>query len=359
MAKQSFRVPPRHSRCALILASLIASSLAGAQAADAPPSPGAPAAPSAAPAGARVPLTRETATARRTSFEQGWPMVEANLKRWQQLDESPRDFRSVAPAYDLKNYVFTKENRKALDTRRSEAQAQFDGGDWPGAILLYGTLIEQANGVVARLAETGGYWIWYVNHDRRMNRWRKAVRSNDLPNPKGAELDSLESRLKEQIRSNEFGSPSKTLMLSMDQLFKQALAEARAAAPGGVLRDDPLRRMPRESCVDGQPDMTLSPGVVPRSAPRLDVRRSKSTNNFYPPVARFYGVQGVVTVRAMTSPSGCVVYAEVAKSSGSDLLDDAAMDWAVEAASFSPALDTEGRPMPASFQFNVRFKFND
>ncbi len=67
-------------------------------------------------------------------------------------------------------------------------------------------------------------------------------------------------------------------------------------------------------------------------------------------------MQGVVTVRALTSPSGCVVYAEIGRSSGSDLLDDAAMDWAVEAATFNPAIDTEQRPMPAIFQFNVRFK---
>lgn len=49
-------------------------------------------------------------------------------------------------------------------------------------------------------------------------------------------------------------------------------------------------------------------------------------------MARYSGIQGVVTVRALTSPSGCVVYAEI---------------------------DTEQRPMPAIFQFNVRFKFTN
>jgi TonB family protein len=304
-------------------------------------------------------MTRETAVQQRARFEQGWPVVEATLKRWQNLNESPRDFRSVAPAYDFKSYVFTKEDRKTLDTRREEAQRQFDGGDWPGAILLYGTLIGQANGVVARLGEAGGYWLWYVNHDRRMERWRKTVRSNDLPNPKGAEMESIEGRLKEQIRANEFGAPSKALMTTLDQLFKQSVADARAAASGGVLRYDPLRRMPEEPCADGQPDMTGAPGAVPKTAPRLDARRSKPTNNYYPAVARYSGMEGVVMIRALTSPSGCVVYAEIARSSGADLLDDAAMDWTVEAATFSPAIDTEQRPMPAIFQFNVRFKLTD
>lgn len=36
-----------------------------------------------------------------------------------------------------------------------------------------------------------------------------------------------------------------------------------------------------------------------------------------------------------------------------------ASDWAVEAATFSPAIDTEQRPMSAIFQFNVRFKLTD
>lgn len=292
---------------------------------------------------------------RRSNFDEGWPLVEANLKRWQSLTDSPRDFRSVAPAYDFKNYVFTKEDRKTLDTRREEAQRQFDGGDWPGAILLYGMLIEQVNGIVARLTDAGRYWLWYVNHDRRTERWLKTVRSNDLANPKGPEFEAIESRLKEQIRANEFGAPSKALMTDLDQLFKEAVDNARAAAPGGFLRYDPLRRTPESPCADGQPDMPGAPGADQKSAPKLDVRRSKSSYDYYPLVARYSGIQGVVTVRTLISSSGCVVYAEVAQSSGSDLLDDAAMEWAVEAAIFNPALDIEQKPRPAIVQFNVRF----
>ena len=72
-------------------------------------------------------MTRETAESMRNNFEQVWPILEATLKRWVNLDESPRDFRSVAPAFDFKSYVFTKEDRKTLDANRVDAQRQFDG----------------------------------------------------------------------------------------------------------------------------------------------------------------------------------------------------------------------------------------
>ncbi len=246
MAKRIRPVASARLTCAIMVASMIGASPAGAQTAapspDTPPPSDTPAAPAAAPARARLPMTRETAAERRSSFETGWPIVESTFKRWRSLTESPRDFRAVSPAYDFTSYVFTNEDRKTLDSRRDEAQQQFEGGDWPGAILLYGTLIEQVNGIVTRLGDAGGYWLWYVNHDRRMERWRKTVRSNDLPNPKGAEIESIESRLEEQIRAKEFGAPSKALMSDLDRLFKQAVADARAAAPGGVLRYDPTIR---------------------------------------------------------------------------------------------------------------------
>lgn len=327
-----------------------------------PDTPGSspPAAPTvSAAARTRVAMTRETAEERRKMFEQGWPVVEATIKRWQSLVEVPRDFRSVAPAFDFKGYVFTKEDRKTLDARRAEAQRQFDGEDWPGAILMYGTLIQQANDVVARLGDTGGYWLWYVNHGRRMERWRKTVRSNDLANPKGAEIQSVESRLEAQVRANQFGGPSKALMSMLDQLFKQAVADARAAAPGGVLRDDPLRRVADKPCADGQPDMFVPPSNSGMTPPRIDMRRSKSIDGYYPLIARYNGIEGFATVRALTSSSGCIVYAEVVKSSGSDLLDDAALDWTVEGAVVSPALGADHNPVPFHFQFNARFKLTN
>lgn len=319
-----------------------------------------PAASAPAPAQRRpLPLTRETAEQRRNMFESGWPGVEAALKRWRGLTEGPRDFRGVAPAADIKAYVLTAEERETLDGWRAEAQRQFDGGDWPGAILLYGNLINQANEVVSRLRQVSGYWVWNQTHERRMARWHRAVRANDLDDPHGARLEALEAGLKEQVRARQFGEPGSQAMREIDALFRQAVAEARAAAPGGVLRDDPMRRTPRKPCDDGRPDMPVAPPESIRIAARLNARQATAPGTFYPLVARFTGIEGMTAVRALVAPSGCLVYAEILTSSGSDLLDDAAMEWAVDGGKFTSATGVDGSSLASVVQFNVRFKLND
>lgn len=305
-----------------------------------------------------VPLTRETAEQRRGSFENGWPSIEATLKRWRGLNEGPRDFRGVAPAADIKTYVLTAEERKQLDDWRAEAQRQFDGGDWPGAILLYGNLINQANQVIVRMRQVAGYWIWHETHERRMARWHRAVRANDIANSHEDEIETLEASLKERVRARQFEDPTAGVMRDIDALFTRAVTEARAAAPGGVLRDDPMRRMPRRPCADADVDNASSTSSVVKTPPRLDLRNSKPTQNFYPLVARYNGIEGLTTVSVLVAPSGCVVHAEIARTSTSDLLDDAAMEWATDGAKFSGAVNEKGEPVTVKMQFNVRFKLD-
>jgi outer membrane biosynthesis protein TonB len=52
------------------------------------------------------------------------------------------------------------------------------------------------------------------------------------------------------------------------------------------------------------------------------------------------------------------MFAEIARSSGSDLLDEAAMEWTVDAARFTPGGGADEQPKPVTFQFNVRFRIS-
>ena len=101
-----------------------------------------------------------------------------------------------------------------------------------------------------------------------------------------------------------------------------------------------------------------APPATVRVAPKLDVRRSPPTDDFYPPSARRAEVEGVSTVRACVSPDGRTAgEPTVTKSSGNDSLDEAAMRWA-KRARWTPGTE-DGKPTEMCSQFNVRFKLTD
>lgn len=76
----------------------------------------------------------------------------------------------------------------------------------------------------------------------------------------------------------------------------------------------------------------------------------------YPELARQEGRQGTVVLRTKIDIDGKPKQVEVAVSSGSEILDRAALEY-MKLAKFSPALK-EGSPIPAVITFRVRFKLN-
>jgi len=95
-----------------------------------------------------------------------------------------------------------------------------------------------------------------------------------------------------------------------------------------------------------------------RVQPRIDVRRSPSTGDFYPPEARAAEIGGVTTVSACVGPDGRVVGdPTVAKSSGTTSLDSAALRWARQAI-FTPGT-VDGAPAEMCLKFNLRFSLTD
>lgn len=100
------------------------------------------------------------------------------------------------------------------------------------------------------------------------------------------------------------------------------------------------------------------PAAVNRVAPKLDVKRSPSTEDFYPPSARRAEIEGVSTVRACVAPDGKTSgEPSVTKSSGNSSLDEAAVKWA-KRARWSAGTE-DGKPVEMCSQFNVRFKLTD
>lgn len=96
-----------------------------------------------------------------------------------------------------------------------------------------------------------------------------------------------------------------------------------------------------------QPSPTAKPQVDPALASQPD----------YPPEARRIGFEGKVHIRADISAKGCAERMEIARSSGVESLDAAALEWA-EGLRFLPA-QVDGKPQAASYTFGVAFNLTE
>ena len=97
---------------------------------------------------------------------------------------------------------------------------------------------------------------------------------------------------------------------------------------------------------------------VVRVPPKLDVRRSPSTDEFYPASARRAEIEGVTTVRACVGPDGRVAGDPTGTNrSGTAALDEAAVKWARRARG-APGPEA-GNPVTMCSSLPVRFKLTD
>jgi protein TonB len=91
---------------------------------------------------------------------------------------------------------------------------------------------------------------------------------------------------------------------------------------------------------------------------KVDLRRSPSTDEFYPASARRAEIEGLVTVQVCSGPDGRVSgEPSVAKTSGNAALDEAAVKWA-RRARFTPGTE-DGKPVTMCLPLPVRFKLTD
>lgn len=80
------------------------------------------------------------------------------------------------------------------------------------------------------------------------------------------------------------------------------------------------------------------------------------TNDDYPSSAMREGVQGVTGFRLDIGADGRATNCTVTSSSGSSLLDDTACRLLIRRARFTPAKDSDGNPMTASYSNRVRWQ---
>jgi TonB family protein len=100
------------------------------------------------------------------------------------------------------------------------------------------------------------------------------------------------------------------------------------------------------------------PASASRVAPRIDVRRSPSTDDFYPAAARQAQIEGKTALRVCVGTDGRVTgEPAVTDSSGTTALDQAAVAWA-RRARFTPGTE-DGNAVEMCTGFRVNFKLTD
>jgi protein TonB len=108
------------------------------------------------------------------------------------------------------------------------------------------------------------------------------------------------------------------------------------------------------------PPVTEAPSAEPSTAPAIMEAKSLSVTRrvepVYPPASRRLDEEGVVRLRVLVDERGRPQEVQVAKSSGFDRLDQAAVT-AVRRWQFSPAMQASGA-VTAWTQVNVVFKLD-
>ena len=151
---------------------------------------------------------------------------------------------------------------------------------------------------------------------------------------RAGELDAAEQRL-DEVEQLSLSPADRAIVANLRQRIATGRRASAAAAP------------------EARPASSVS-----RAAPRLDVRRSPSTYEYYPASARQAQIEGVTTVRACVGPDGHVVGdPTVTNSSGTASLDEAAVKWG-RRARFTPGTE-DGNAVEMCTQFNVRFEITD
>lgn len=98
-----------------------------------------------------------------------------------------------------------------------------------------------------------------------------------------------------------------------------------------------------------------APVAVPGTKPKLDLKKSRASDDYYPAASNRADETGSVQVRCFLKIDGRCSESSIVKSSGFERLDAAALKYANEGIRFVPGT-TNGKPEPMWYEFLVTFK---
>jgi TonB family protein len=274
--------------------------------------------------------------------------------------EEPKDARGRTMSDDAKELILPPGIANHLNELRAEARAKESD---PVALKR---VLDAARPVVElevfKLMLTTSYWLAFSTfeyHHKLLEPWlanatqpeREAVRAH-LESARGSIL-----KLRSQALS-ETSTPTRI------KVFEQLTAEkARAAAFFNQRRMELVEQQAGKAGAPPPKSRKRTAPCPPPVAPVAGKDRAsfganpEALETVYPAAAKRMEVEGTVHVRAQISNTGCMEYAEVAKTSGVDALDEAALTW-TERTGFHPA-GKDGKAIADTMRFAVKFDLQD
>jgi serine protease Do len=229
-----------------------------------------------------------------------------------------RDVRGRLMSQDFRDYLWNPEEKP---DSRNAAHGRTPA-EWNSR---YNALIE--------------YWVIVPALVHNRDLWNPFLTRNEMPDStrhnavvSGAEAE-LHAVLKDHPPGPDWPDAANKLRLAY-------IKERSGFAETMLKRREPTSFVPRNS--DCPPPSTSNSGIVTPSVGSV----KQSIEEFYPKVVRQDQIEGTVIVLAKVDAKGCAVSSGIVSSSGSELLDHAAMDY-VQSIEFVPAFENatavEGR----------------
>jgi TonB family protein len=209
---------------------------------------------------------------------------------------------------------------------------------------------EQMSKGALKLKLLGEYWqeSLAIVHSREI--WLEFLRRNHLPEtrPHGPEVIAAEKVLLEELNA---GTPKIVWAARARELHAMYLKErVQIAAALQPVIDTSNLTLRTDPC---PPPATTNTGT---NKPKV-IGSSKSAEDYWPMESKRLAEEGNVVTGLKISATGCVIAKEIVVSSGSDMLDRAALEY-VETIEFVPAA-IDGKAVEATTPMRIIFKLKD
>lgn len=276
--------------------------------------------------------------------------------------ELPRDARGRTVADDMQRWSLDEATLAHLASLRAAAREASLAGQDPAAERA----LQEAAPILERALLDAllvhAYWSTWelVEHHRLLiERWLPRAPLVAAASIRGAIADAG-SKAMGLLPADSDDRAARANRLATYQLLNVAIAKQLNEARG-VLLDalDELQAAHSEPPLARDRESPCTPPATQVSGsgrPKI-TKASFDIGALYPPQQKRMQVEATVRIAARISADGCMLHAEVDKTSGSDELDAASLV-AAEYLEFAPA-QADGKAVESQTKFNIRFRLYD
>jgi len=280
-----------------------------------------------------------------------------------QLTDSIHDARGRTQEDDLKEDLVSEEIKRSVQDIQLKFNKEVDLKDVYAAQQQLQALTSLTDTIRERYSLIINYWRDVRGIEREKTMWKHALENNNLPltTAHGEDVSVAQAAL------DALASPKQSFDTDRAKAIHQLIVTMksdrdRVARRAGQQRQDISLVRRKSPCPVGthETNEDLS-GDAPLATKEVKVRARlrapiPDPDAMYPSASKRDGEEGTVVVLLQVNSTGCPVRFAVSGSSGSDALDNTALDF-VELLSYYPATD-DGHPTSTMQPLAVSFRLH-